>query len=139
MKLNKEIPVFGNASYRGECRHEDAEQIDFYAWLKHNYPLYHQLMIHPQAEGKRNGRQMNYHSRTGGIPTGASDVIIPGNPCFVVELKRKDHTKSQWQPEQQPYLIAAKEAGAFVGLALGFDGMKEAFLKWLDIKDRPCQ
>lgn len=131
MKLPPEIPVFGDPSFRGNCCKEDIDQINFYSWLKLNYPLYHKLMIHPQAEGKRNGAQMNYHARTGGIPTGASDVIIPGDPCFVVELKRKDHTKSNWQKEQLPYLLAAKKSGCFVGLALGFDGLKEAFFQWL--------
>ncbi len=135
MRINKEIPTFGDSSFRGDCPKEDVEQINFYSWLKENYPLYHTLMIHPKSGGKRSGAQINYESRTGGMPTGASDLIIPGNPCFVVELKRRDHKKSNWQPEQQPYLLAAKDAGCFVGLALGFKGAKEAFELWLTQKE----
>lgn len=135
MRFNKDIPVFGDVTFRGDCHKEDIEQIDFYSWLKEHHQIYHMLMIHPKSEGKRNVRQVNYESRTGGIPTGASDLIIPGNPCFVVELKRRDHTKSKWQKQQQPYLLAAKEAGCFVGVALGFEGAKEAFNLWLTQKD----
>lgn len=135
MRFNKDIPVFGDVTFRGDCPKEDIEQIDFYSWLKEHHPIYHMLMIHPKSEGKRNVRQVNYESRTGGIPTGASDLIIPGSPCFVVELKRRDHTKSNWQPQQQPYLLAAKEAGCFIGVALGFEGAKEAFNLWLTQKD----
>ena len=132
MRFNKDIPVFGDSSFRGDCPKEDIEQINFYSWLKLNYPKHALLMIHPKNEGKRGYNQVNYESRTGGIPTGASDVIIPGNPCFVVELKRADHTKSKWQKGQQDYLLEAKEAGCFVGVAIGCGGLKEAFLQWLD-------
>tara|TARA_R110002020_G_C16137663_1_gene761639 strand:- start:390 stop:797 length:408 start_codon:yes stop_codon:yes gene_type:complete len=135
MRINKEIPTFGDSSFRGDCPKEEIEQINFYSWLKENYPIYHKLMIHPRLEGKMSHQQMNALNKSGGLPTGASDVIIPGNPCFVVELKRKDHTKSNWQPEQQPYLLAAKEAGCFVGLALGCDGLKEAFNLWLTMQE----
>lgn len=132
MKFNKNIPVFGDPSFRGNCPTEDIEQINFYSWLKFNYPQYSLLMIHPKNEGKRKYNQVNYESRTGGLPTGASDVIIPGNPSFVVELKRANHMKSRWQEGQQEYLLAAKEAGCFVGVALGCNGLKEAFKLWLD-------
>ncbi len=135
MKLHPEIPVFGDPSFRGDCPKEDTEQINFISWLKFHYPLHHTLMIHPQSEGKRNGAQITYQSRTGGMKAGASDCIIPGNPTFVVELKRKDHTKSQWQPKQQDYLLAAQRNGCFIGLALGCDGLKESFLKWMTISN----
>ena len=134
MKVDPEIPTFGDMSFRGDCPKEDIDQINFVSWLKHNYPTHRALFIHPKNEGKRKHNQVNYESRTGGIPTGASDCIIPGCPAFVVELKRQDHTKSQWQKGQQQYLINAKEAGAFIGVAFGFEGLKEAFLQWLELQ-----
>lgn len=137
MKVNPLIPVFGDMSYRGDCPTEDTEQINFVSWLKHNHPDYRTLFIHPKNEGKRQFNQVNYESRTGGIPTGASDCIIPGCPTFVVELKRLDHTKSKWQKGQQEYLINAKEKGAFVGVAFGCEGLKEAFKLWLTAQQ--CQ
>lgn len=129
--MNKEIPVFGDLSFRDKkCLKEITEQINFVSWLKLNYPDYHRYLIHPKTEGKRTGAQISMEIRTGGLPTGASDLVIPGCPSFVVELKKADHTMSQWQPKQQPYLLFAKSLGCFVGVALGAEGAKEAFLKW---------
>ena len=66
---------------------------------------------------------------------GAADVIIPASPAFVCEIKRRDHTKSQWQDGQQEYLNAAQKAGAFVCVALGADAAWEAFDDWLAIRE----
>jgi hypothetical protein len=138
MKLPKEIPVFGDTSYRGDCPKEEIDQINFVSWLKENHRVFFDLLIHPRIEGKMSHKQINSYSKTGGLPIGASDVIIPGNPCFVVELKRRDHTKSRWQPKQPDYLIAAKSTGCFVGVALGCDGLKEAFNQWLILIKENC-
>ena len=64
---------------------------------------------------------------------GASDIIIPGGPAFVCELKRRDHTQSKWQDGQQEYLDAAQRAGAFVCIALGYKAAEEAFGRYLAI------
>jgi len=66
-----------------------------------------------------------------GMTTGAADIIIPGNPSFVCELKRRDHTKSTLDPEQAKYLEQAQAAGAFVCIALGADAAMEAFRDFL--------
>ena len=68
-----------------------------------------------------------------GMVKGASDIIIPGGPAFVCELKRRDHTKSVWQDGQQEYLYAAQRAGAFVCIALGHKAAREAFGRYLAI------
>lgn len=65
-----------------------------------------------------------------GMTTGASDIIIPGAPSFVCELKRRDITKSKIGKEQLAYLLAAKEAGAHVCIALGVDAAWQAFIEW---------
>jgi len=65
------------------------------------------------------------------MTTGAADIIIPGNPSFVCELKRRDHTKSTLDPEQAKYLEQAQAAGAFVCIALGADAAMEAFRDFL--------
>jgi hypothetical protein len=44
----------------------------------------------------------------GWITPGASDIIIPAACSFVCEIKRRDHTKSKWQPGQVEYLESAK-------------------------------
>ena len=66
-----------------------------------------------------------------GMTKGAPDVMIPGNPAFVCEIKRRDHTKSRWQDGQEDYLVTAKELGAFVCVALGADAAVNAFHDYL--------
>lgn len=69
-----------------------------------------------------------------GMTKGASDIIIPGCPAFVCELKRRDRTQSSWQDGQLEYLEAAKRAGAFACVALGADAATEAFEEWLGLQ-----
>jgi len=68
------------------------------------------------------------------MATGASDIIIPGCPAFVCELKRKDHTLCRWQDSQLEFLEAAKNNGAFVCVSLGHEAAWEAFLEWIGTK-----
>tara|TARA_R110000868_G_scaffold82206_1_gene232214 strand:- start:597 stop:833 length:237 start_codon:yes stop_codon:yes gene_type:complete len=69
-----------------------------------------------------------------GMTPGAADVIIPGSPAFVCEIKRRDHTKSRWQDGQVEYLEACAKAGAFVCVALGGDAAGNAFEDYLKLK-----
>ena len=133
MKLPKNIPIFGDTSYRGPCPHESVEQISFFNFLRYKYPkTYGLIAIHPRNEGDRHHAQTIRH-KAEGLSPGASDIIIPGSPSFVMEMKRKDHTKSSWQPGQLEYLEACKDAGAFVGVALGYKAAYEAFESWRKI------
>lgn len=131
MKFPTGIPVFGDATFRGECRPERAEQIEFMSWLKFNHPDYRKLVIHHKNEGKRTFKQVAYESADGSINAGVSDIVIPGNPAFVIELKRLDHTKSRLTSDEESYLHLAMRSGCFAGIALGCRGLKEAFEKWI--------
>lgn len=133
MKMNPNITVYGDINYRGECPVEDAEQMTFFSQLKKYWPEYHAIALHPKNEAKRTGKDFHrakIDKIMGSLNTGASDIIIPGCPAFVCEMKRRDHTQSQWQKEQQPYLLAAQEAGAFVCVALGYEAALEAVAEW---------
>lgn len=66
------------------------------------------------------------------MSTGATDIVIPGRPAFVCELKRRDHTKSVIADAQLDYMRAAQAAGAYVCIALGVDAAWEAFQDWRD-------
>lgn len=126
MKFPKWLNVVGQQDYRGECPPELAEQITFFQWLRMQHPNLHRIAIHPRNEGKRTYQQARRQRLEGALNTGASDIIIPGNPAFVVEMKRRDHTKSRWEKGQLEYLEAAQKAGAFVCVALGADAAIEA-------------
>lgn len=130
MQFPNWLNVYGDVKYRGDCPPESAEQITFFSMLRRQYPqTWGKVAIHPRNEGKRRHHQTARHKAEGMTP-GAADIIIPGSPAFVCELKRKDHTKSFWQPAQLAYLEAAHEAGAFVCVALGWQAAYEAVKTW---------
>lgn len=130
MKLPDWLPCYGDIKYRGQCPSESAEQITFFNRLRSVYPTsYGLLAVHPRNEGKRTHAQVWRHKAEGMAP-GASDIIIPGAPAFVCEMKRQNHTLSKWEPGQLEYLKAAEQHGAFVCVALGWEGAWQAFLDW---------
>lgn len=131
MKIPTWLPTYGDTTFRGECPTESAEQVTFFNRLRAQYPeSFGRIATHIKNEGKRSQNQAQ-RDRMQGMTKGASDIIIPGNPTFICELKRKDHTKSKWQSGQQEYLKSAQDLGAFVCLALGVEGAWEAFEYYL--------
>lgn len=130
MKFPDWLPVYGDLKYRNKkCPKESAEQITFFNTIRKQYPEYGAIAVHQRNEGKRYAHQVSKQKAEGMTP-GASDIIIPGSPTFVCELKRQDHTICTWQPNQIEYLEACKKQGAFVCVALGWEGAMEAFLEW---------
>jgi len=128
------LPVYGDQKYRNKkCPVESAEQITFFNTLRRDYPELGKIAIHPRNEGKRTMQQAQRQKAEGMTP-GAADIVIPGNPAFVCELKRLDHTECQWQPKQLDYLQAAKNNGSFVCVALGYQAALEALEIWIGTK-----
>lgn len=126
MKFESWLPVYGDQSYRGDCPTESNEQVTLFARMRKRWPdTIGRVAIHPRNEGKRTPGQV-WHQKAEGMTDGASDVIIPGCPALVLELKRRDHTSSTWQKGQIEYLKAAHDMGAFVCVALGADAAIEA-------------
>jgi len=130
MKLPSDLVIYGDTSYRGDCPSETLEQVTFFARLRKQFPdTYGALAIHPRNEGRRTLLQAA-KERSEGMTTGATDIVIPGAPAFVCELKRRDHTKSTIGAEQLKYLRAAQAAGCSTCIALGCDAAWGAFLEW---------
>jgi len=128
------LEIAGNKDYRGPCPHEHVEQATFFNLLRSIYPnTYGKVAIHPDNEGKRSYGQANFKKRQGGAK-GASDIVIPGDMCFVIEIKRLDHTKSKWVDGQQEYLRSSIELGAIVFVALGGENAFYRFNELLSIK-----
>lgn len=131
MKFPPGLPVYGNQKWRGKCPIESAEQITFFNWLRLQHKnTYGRIAIHPRNEGKRTASQTQ-REKAEGMTTGAADIVIPGCPALVLEMKRRDHTQSKWEDGQPEYLEAAQKAGAFVCVALGWEAAREAFNEWL--------
>lgn len=127
------VMVFGDTTYRGACPAEKMEQMTFFNQLRLLYPdTLGKLATHPRNEGLVSRGQFNAMARykAEGMSPGAADIIIPGAPAFVCELKRLDHTKSAWQPGQIEYLTTAAKIGAFTCIALGHAAALEAVEAW---------
>jgi hypothetical protein len=133
MKFPPWLTVYGDQSYRGRCPVETSEQISLFAWLDWNHKDLAEITLHPKIEGKRTWQQVQAEKKMGGINKGASDIIIPGGPSLVLELKRKDHTQSSWRAGQKEYLLGAKNNGAIVCVALGFEAATEAINHYIKI------
>lgn len=126
MKWPDWLAVYGDQTYRGPCPTETAEQVTLFSRLRTRWPdTIGRIAVHVRNEGKRTPGQV-WHQRAEGMTAGAPDVIVPGSPSLVIELKRRDHMQSKWQPGQLEYLEAAHKAGAFVCVALGADAAIEA-------------
>jgi hypothetical protein len=135
MKFPKWLNVYGDQSYRGDCPAESAEAITFFGKIRREYPdSYGLIATHIRNEGKRGFHQVA-RQKAEGMTKGAPDIIIPGCPAFICELKRQDHTKSRFQDGQLEYLEIAQVEGAFVCVALGYKAAYEAFILWKDKKN----
>lgn len=135
MKFDIDIPVFGDTEYRDKkCPTEALEQVTFFNRVRRDYPdTWGLIATHIRNEGKFSVQQRTRQKAEGMTP-GASDIIIPGNPTFVCELKRRDHTVCKWQDGQQTYLLTSQKMGAFACVALGADAAMEAFKKWISLQ-----
>ena len=134
MKIPPHIQVFGDVCFMGDCPTEDAELITFFNELAKLYPSLAKVAIHPDNEGLVLGSGHLHHARQkakGAIKKGAADIVICGNPTFVCEMKRQDHTKSRWQDGQLEFLEYGLKNGAFVCIALGYESALEAVKDWI--------
>lgn len=123
------LPVYGDPAFRGDCPTEDAEHVTVVNAVRRAYPKAAAVMIHPKNEGKRTSSQAQW-DKARGLTKGISDFVFPGSPSLVLELKRKDHTKSKWQAGQMDYLQSAFARGSMIGVALGWEAALEAIKEW---------
>lgn len=131
MLLPNDIKVYGNTDYRGPCPSETLEQVTFFARLRRDYPdTLGVIAFHVRNEGKRTLLQAA-KEKSEGLTTGAADIIIPGAPTFICELKRRDHTMSEVSQKQLAFLRASGAAGSVVCIALGVDAAWEALHAYL--------
>ena len=134
MKLDKKIVVFGDQLFRDKnCPSEAAEQVTIFNQLRSNYPDLAKLATHIKNEGNKS-IGVAKDDAINGLNKGFSDIIIIGTPVFVCELKKADFTRSRASKEQQDFLIAAQDSGAFACIALGHKGFFEALEAWQNVR-----
>lgn len=128
------VLTFGDLDFRGKCPKESVEQVTFFNRLRAQYPKSWGLIaVHPRNEGLVIGGQFASvrRAKAEGMTKGAADIVIPGAPSFICELKRRDYTKSDWQEGQREYLAACAETGSFACVALGVDAAWRALGVWI--------
>ena len=133
MKLPPHIPLYGDPTYRGKCPIEAVEQASAVNRIRQLYPdTFGALVFHPRNEQQLRGGQHSamIKHKAEGLTAGVSDLVIPGAPCLVVEIKRRNPQLSKISPEQIAYLETAQRMGAFVAVALGAVAAIEAFDIW---------
>lgn len=130
MKLPPWLKTYGDPAYRGDCPKEDAELITAVNWMRREHPDLAAVMVHIENEGKRTMAQAAM-AKAKGLNTGAVDLVLLCSPPLCLELKRRDHTASSWGKGQQEFMLAAQKQGAFVGLCLGAEGVKDAVKEYL--------
>ncbi len=134
MKFNDNIKVFGDIKFRDKnCPKEEIEQITFFNQLKKLHPDVAELATHVKNEGRKSVGQAVKDARNG-LNQGFADIIIVGHPMCLIEMKRKDHTRSHWQKNQQEKLLIAQDKGAFACVALGYIAALEAVEEWLSVQ-----
>lgn len=135
LDLPPNVRLYGDAAYRGKCPLEHIEQSSIINRIRREYPdSWGLLVLHPRNEGLVSKGQFSavIKHKAEGMAKGASDVVIPGSPSFVCEIKRCDHTLSSWQEGQIEFLGAAAQTGSFSCVALGALAAWEAFEVWVD-------
>ena len=127
MKIPPHIPLYGNPEFRGPCPTEAAEALTFFNAIRKT--RFGGIAVHIKNEGKKRHTQAAW-DKAQGLVKGASDIMIPGAPTFLCELKRKDRTQSRISKEQVAYLESAQANGAWVCVALGWEAALEAVNEW---------
>lgn len=127
MKFPEWLNVVGDKNFRGNCPSEAAELMTFFNVVRTDFKNIPAL--HIRNEGKRSNIQSAIEKAQGMHP-GAADIIIPGSPTLVIELKRQDHTKSKWQPYQLDFLRDSIMLGARVSVCLGHRAALQEFIEW---------
>lgn len=123
---------YATSEKSNNCPSEDAEQITFFNKLRREYPdTWGALAFHPKNEGKKTPAQIA-KDKAMGMVSGTSDIIIPGAPAFVCELKKQHGGRIT--PAETKYLDAAEAAGCFACLCMGWEAAYRAFKEWLNLQ-----
>jgi hypothetical protein len=112
---------------------EEAELLTFFNQLRLKHPALGAVAVHIPNEGKRQRGATRDKAR--GLVTGAADVLIPGCPALVIELKRTDG--GRLSKAQRDYLEAAERLGAVACVCHGWEAAMEAVENWLLSLDKP--
>lgn len=108
---------------------ESIEQITFFNQLRKNYPELAKVAIHIKNEGKKSiGEAMK--DKAEGLVSGAPDIMIPGSPTLMIEMKKQSKSARVSQ-NQKDYMNNAVDNGAMCFVCYGWGMAWLALEKWI--------
>ena len=113
---------------------ERDEQVTFFNQLRKHKPHLGEIAIHIKNEGKRNINQVN-EDKANGMVTGAVDVVIPGEPTLLIELKKRSK-RAKVSDAQVNYMESAARQGAMCYVCYGWEMAMEAVEEWENARNR---
>ena len=126
-----------DTKFRGNCDVEDQDQINFTSWFDYQYPHHSPLYFHVVNESMMNP-QGRVKAKRKGLKAGVSDILIllkrGKYSGLIIELKRKDKSKSRISKEQEGFLYEVSEQGFFSAVCYGFEEAQKCVKEYLLIK-----
>lgn len=126
-----------NSNYRGDCNLEDNDLIALVAWFDYNYPHYSHLLVHVANESMM-PPQGRVKAKRKGIRKGFPDLmLLKSNDLYsglMLELKRRDSTKSKATKEQKMYHDELYQENFATSFCYGLEEAKKCIKDYLHIK-----
>lgn len=123
------VVVSGYDECSQDCPKERIEQINFVSWIRHKYPDL--VCFHPVNESDV-PVQKRVLLRQEGLLPGIPDIVILSNigghggyGFAVIEMKRKNHRKSEISKDQIKILKYCSLSGGLAVLSFGCDNAKK--------------
>lgn len=132
MKTPTWLPKFGDLPKSTSNPAEDYVLSSLISRIRNDYPsTYGLVAFHVKNESKRTTGQIRA-DKAKGLTKGVSDLIVIGNPTLCMEIKKDNSCR--FEDGQLEFLQQAQKQGAFVCLAIGYQGAKDALEYWLKLQ-----
>ena len=137
MKTPAWLPKFGDLPKSTSNPAEDYVLSSLISRIRNDYPsTYGLVAFHVKNESKRTTGQIRA-DKAKGLTKGVSDLIVIGNPTLCMEIKKDNSCR--FEDGQLEFLQQAQKQGAFVCLAIGYQGAKDAFEEWRILNENNSQ
>ena len=107
---------------------ETAEHLTFVSYIHNHYPCL--PLVHIKTRALSLGDRLSLTRAWEALCKGASDIIILHKVPFVMEIKRKDLSRSVVSDDQIEFLNNCDSLGCFTCIALGHQAAIAAFNEW---------
>ncbi len=122
--------------YRGKCPKEDTDLINLVAWFNYQYPHLSPLLVHVVNESQL-PVQARVMLKKKGLKKGFPDLMLliknKEYSGLMLELKRRDKTKSRTSKEQENYSVELSDQGFSSTFCYGLEQAKKCIQDYLKI------